>query len=178
MVSALRALARRLYLLMYRIVARDLPGPDHPEAFSARLRLFLLRPLFRKVGRRINIQPRVYMHPLWNISIGDNSGIGENAWISAEEQVQVGENVMIARDLAVYTTNHGMALGQPMIDQPMKRAPVVIGNDVWIGARVILLPGVRIGDGAVIAAGAVVSRDVEPYTIVGGVPARLLKRRS
>ena len=56
-------------------------------------------------------------------------------------------------------------------------APVVIGDDVWIGSRVIILPGVKIGNGSVIGAGAVVTKDVEPYSVVGGVPAKLIRRR-
>ena len=55
--------------------------------------------------------------------------------------------------------------------------PVVIGNDVWIGDRVIIMPGVHVGDGSIIAAGAVVTHDVPPYTIVGGVPAKVIKSR-
>lgn len=57
-------------------------------------------------------------------------------------------------------------------------SPITIGNDVWIGARVIIMDGVNIGDGAIIAAGAVVTKDVEPYTIVGGVPAKTIRKRT
>ncbi len=74
-----------------------------------------------------------------------------------------------------YGTNHDNVVGQK---SPIRNnAAVTIGNDVWIGANVIILPGVKIGDGAVIAAGAVLARDVEPYAVVGGVPAKVLKYR-
>ena len=63
------------------------------------------------------------------------------------------------------------------LETEMPGAPVVVGNDAWIGSRVTLLPGVTVGDGAVVAAGAVVHRDVDPYTVVGGVPARTLRLR-
>ena len=74
-----------------------------------------------------------------------------------------------------YGTHHD---NHPFEDSPLRNnKPVEIGNDVWIGANVILLPGVKIGDGAILAAGAVVTKDVEPYAIVGGVPAKLIKYR-
>ena len=173
----LRSLLRRAYLIGYRLVARDWPSPNHPDALGPRLRVRLLRPLLKRLGQNVNIQPRVRMHPLWNISIDDNSGVGENAWISAEDEVRIGSDVMIGPDLMIYTANHGTDACKPMIRQPMSTAPVRIGNDVWIGARVIILAGVTIGDGAVVGAGAVVTRDVEPYDIVGGVPARKIGRR-
>jgi len=126
----------------------------------------------------VNIQPGVYMYPLYNISIGNNSGIGKDSFILAPEVVEIGENVMIGPQLIVYTANHGTERSTPMIHQPMVNSPVKIGNDVWIGARVTILPGVIIGNGAVIAAGAVVTKDVEPYTIVGGVPAKKIGERA
>jgi maltose O-acetyltransferase len=125
----------------------------------------------------VNIQPGVYLYPLWNISIGDNSGFGRDSYISAEDRVEIGKDVMIGPQLYIYTSNHETKLGIPMIRQSVKTSPVTIGNDVWIGARVTILPGVNIGDGAVIAAGAVVTKHVAPYTIVGGVPARKIKDR-
>ena len=117
------------------------------------------------------------MYPLWNIYIGDNSGIGRNSYLSAEEKIEIGNNVMIGPQLIIYTANHETKRDCLMIQQPMIKKPVRIGNDVWIGARVIILPGVSIGDGAIIGAGAVVTKDVTPYTVVGGVPARKIKDR-
>jgi maltose O-acetyltransferase len=84
---------------------------------------------------------------------------------------------MMGPEVLIYTANHGMEPGVPMRLQPLHSAPVRIGNDVWIGARCILLPGVTIHDGAVVAAGAVVTRDVPANAIAGGVPARVLKYR-
>lgn len=63
-------------------------------------------------------------------------------------------------------------------DSPLRNnRPVLIGNDVWIGANVVILPGVKVGDGAILAAGAVITKDVEPYTVVGGVPAKIIRKR-
>jgi len=165
------------YLAAYDGLLRDWPSRNAPQALAVRLRRTMLAPLVKKMGRNVNIQPRVHIHPLWNLSIGNNSGIGENAWISAEDRVEIGDNVMIARELLIYTTNHESERGKLMIEQPMRKAPVRISNDVWIGARVILLAGVTIGEGAIVGAGAVVTHDVEPYSIVGGVPARKIGER-
>ena len=142
------------------------------------MRLFFLRPFLKRAGTNVNIQPGVFMHPLWNISIGDNSGIGRNSYINAEDQVEIGDNVMIGPQLFIYTANHATKLGVPMICQEMIKSPVKIGNDVWIGARVVILPGVVIGDGAVVGAGSVVTREVDPYTIVGGCPAKKIRDRA
>lgn len=86
---------------------------------------------------------------------------------------------MMGTDVVVITKNHAFNQTDiPMMQQGFEdERPVIIGNDVWIGDRVIILPGVHIGDGAIIAAGAVVTKDVPAYAIVGGVPAKLIRMR-
>lgn len=85
---------------------------------------------------------------------------------------------MIAGGVLICGVNHGHAMqGMPMRQQPVEAAPVVIGQDVWIGMGAILLPGVTIGDGAIVGAGAVVTTDVPAGSVVSGVPARLVKHR-
>ena len=94
-------------------------------------------------------------------------------------KVIIGDNVMIAPDCVIYVRNHESSrLDIPMCKQgSTEERPVVIGNDVWIGGRVIILPGVKIGDGAIVGAGSVVTRDVSEYDIVAGNPARVIKNR-
>ena len=77
----------------------------------------------------------------------------------------------------IHATNHSADLHLPMMLQPLREADVVIEDDVWLGANVIVTSGVRIGRGAIVAAGAVVTKDVPPYAIVGGVPAKVLRMR-
>ncbi len=103
--------------------------------------------------------------------------LGQDSIIGSTAEVEIGNDVMMGPEVLIYTSNHGMEQGIPMRLQPLQSAPVRIGNDVWIGARCILLPGVTVHDGAVVAAGAVVTRDVPEDAIVGGVPARVLKHR-
>jgi len=137
----------------------------------------VLKYFFKHAGHPINIQPGVTITGLHNVSIGNFSGIGRGSMIYAVDSVEIGNDVMIGEELIIYTSNHGIRRSQIMRCQGMEKAPVRIGNDVWIGARVIILPGVTIGDGSVVGAGAVVTEDVEPYSIVGGVPARKIKER-
>jgi maltose O-acetyltransferase len=132
--------------------------------------------IHKSCGSNVNIEIGAEFDS--NVTLGNNSGIGIRAIIGRE--VYIGDDVMMGPECIIYTANHRF----DRIDIPMREQgfldikPVVIGNDVWIGGRVIILPGVRIGDGAIIGAGAVVSKDVPPYAIVGGVPAKVLKYRT
>lgn len=85
---------------------------------------------------------------------------------------------MIAPFVYIVDSDHGINLGTPMNLQKNISRPILIGSDVWIGAHSIILSGVKIGDGAVIAAGSVINQDVPANTIVGGVPAKIIKERS
>lgn len=86
---------------------------------------------------------------------------------------------MMGTDVTIITRNHRFDRTDiPMMEQGFEEErPVYIGNDVWIGDRALILPGVHVGDGSIITAGAVVTKDVPPYSIVGGVPARKIRNR-
>lgn len=91
----------------------------------------------------------------------------------------IGDHCMIGGGVLICGVNHGYTMrGVPMRHQPVKSAPIVIGQDVWIGMGAIILPGVTLGDGSIVGAGAVVTSDVPPGAMVSGVPARLVKNRS
>ena len=77
----------------------------------------------------------------------------------------------------MFSSNHGTAANELINRQEWVEKDIIVGNDIWIGAGAVILPGVRIGDGAIVAAGAVATKDVAAYTIVGGAPARFIKRR-
>ena len=110
-------------------------------------------------------------------SLGDYSGIGINARINGE--CKIGTHVMMGTDVVIITRNHAFDRTDiPMMEQGFENErPVEIGNDVWIGDRVIILPGVTVGDGSILAAGAVVTHDVPAYAVVAGVPAKIIKMR-
>ena len=124
-----------------------------------------------------------------NVTIGRASSLNGRVEIIGHHKawIRIGRYSSIAPEVVIQSDNHVM---NRLTTCPLKyfiegsrdtstaaQKDIAIGNDVWIGRRAIILPGVSIGDGAVIAAGAVVSRDVPPYTIVGGVPARVIKKR-
>jgi serine acetyltransferase len=111
------------------------------------------------------------------MTIGAFSFIGYCTEIEVSQEVRIGRGALVAPGVFITDHNHDTTLGRPMFDLPCVAAPVIIGDDVWIGANAVVLPGVTIGDGAVVAAGAVVSRDVAAYSVVGGVPAKLIRSR-
>lgn len=112
-------------------------------------------------------------------SIGDDAAIGVNVIVDASSgEILIGRHVMIAPNVVLRASNHRFENSdQPMQAQGHVPGLIVIEDDVWIGANATVLSNVRIGAHAIVGAGAVVTRDVEPWTIVGGVPARPLKRR-
>lgn len=112
------------------------------------------------------------------ISIGKFTTVGYYVFIFASENITIGNNCLIAPFVYLVDSNHGIQRDQLINQQPNLTSPIVIGNDVWLATGAKILKGVKIGDGAVIAAGALVKDDVSPYTIVGGIPARVLGERA
>lgn len=164
--------------LFYYAFAIHMPESDRPFNFKAKaIRAMMARHLFKSVGKDINIEKGVIFGSGRDIEIGDYSGIGINARVQGP--LKIGKNVMMGPDVIIYTHNHNFDRKDiPMIQQGITQAQcVTIDDDVWIGARAILLPGVHIHEGAIISAGAVVTKDVEAYQIVGGVPAKVIKSR-
>ena len=112
--------------------------------------------------------------------IGNNVYVGDHCCIRASGcPIVIGDNTLIANGVTIVSANHGIKRDQLIVDQPWDAEvkEVVIGNDVWIGANVTILPGASISDGSIIAAGAVVRSAVPPNEIWGGVPARKLRDR-
>ncbi|PKM68829.1 MAG: acetyltransferase [Firmicutes bacterium HGW-Firmicutes-2] len=168
-----------LCLVLYYVIGKRMPSSDGFLTFGAKkFRAFLIKRIFDVVGQDVNIEKNVFFGKGAGISIGDRSGIGLNARIQGP--LTIGKYVMMGPDVIIYTRNHDIQnTSVPMMDcgETPPRA-VIIGDDVWIGARAIILPGVRIGQGAVIGAGAVVTKDVGDYDIVGGVPAKNIGNRT
>ncbi len=110
------------------------------------------------------------------IHIGSNSLIGEYNILRGQGGITVGDRVYTAPNVQMLAVNHVFTdPARPMVEQGITAAGIVVEDDVWIGAGAILTDGVRVGKGAVVAAGAVVTQDVPPHTVVGGVPARILR---
>lgn len=167
----------KLAALVYYGITSRIRTRDHFSSLGAKLNRLVVPHLFKRCGKQVNVRPNVYFGAGSQISIGDFSMLGADSIIGSEAEVVIGENVLMGPRVLIYTSNHGTALGTPMRLQPSVAAPVRIGNDVWIGARCIILPGVTIHDGAVVAAGAVVTRDIPSNAIAGGVPAKVIGHR-
>jgi maltose O-acetyltransferase len=171
---------RPLALIIYYGILRYLPDEyDHPVfSWCNRLRSSVVRLLVKHAGRGINIHRKASFGTGRNIVMGDRSNIGVNCTIATRGGIELGRNVLMGPDIMLLSSNHRFdRTDVPVMDQGMMYAPIRIGNDVWIGARVIILAGVTIGDHAIIAAGSVVTKDVERGAIVGGVPAKTIKNR-
>lgn len=121
----------------------------------------------------VRLRMPVVIYEPEKLELGDQVDIGEFTHIRANGGVRIGSRVLIAAHVTITTREHPVALPRWGVT---KDAPIVIEDDVWIGAGAILLPGVTIGRGSVIAAGAVVTGDVPPFTVAGGVPARTIKQ--
>lgn len=127
----------------------------------------------------LNIFAHVFIEGFEGLRMGNHVSINRDSNLSCFGGVSIGNNVAIGHGTSIISTNHGFADRETPINyQAVVEAPVSIGNNVWIGARVIILAGVSIADGTVVAAGAVVTKSVsEPDMIVAGVPARPIKSR-
>ncbi|WP_064965674.1 acyltransferase [Tenacibaculum ovolyticum] len=150
-----------------------------------RILMYVFRKSFYSIGENVIFKPTNSSFTYNNISIGNNVGIGDNAsFIATISHIYIGDNVAIAPNVTIRGGNHRYDIvGKWITDYDVKDKrkeddlPVYVGNDVWIGTNVTILKGVEIGNGAIIAAGSLINKDVLPYTIVGGVPAKFLKYR-
>lgn len=124
----------------------------------------------------MSIWPNVYFSGN-NIIIGDNVQIGYGTIIHSSKGVIIGSNTQIAAQCYIIDTNHGTVRGELMQKQPLEAETIEIGEDVWIGAQCTVLKGVKIGSHAVVAANTVVNKDVPPYAIVAGSPAKVIRYR-
>ena len=111
------------------------------------------------------------------IFIGANTTVGYHTYIFASNKIEIGDNCLIAPFVYLVDSDHSIQKDLLINMQPNITAPIVIGNDVWISTGAKVLKGIKIGDGAVIAAGSLVNEDVPAYTIVGGIPARAIGTR-
>ena len=113
-----------------------------------------------------------------SIVIGNNVSIGNRFSVLSAEKIKIGDNALLASDILITTENHGMMNPDKVngyADNPLIAKPVTIGNGCWIGEKVTILPGVELGEKCVVAAGAVVNQSFDAYSLLGGVPARIIK---
>ncbi len=170
---------RLLCLMLYCSLLKHLPssaGSNPVKRLIRWLRSGVASRCLEKCGRNVNIEKNADFGSGAGITLGDNSGLGINCRLRGP--LAIGDNVMMGPDCVILTSTHNFERTDiPMIAQGGKVSKVAIGDDVWIGTRAIILPGVTIGKGVIIGAGAVVTKDVPDYAIVGGIPARVIRYR-
>ncbi|MFY0518406.1 acyltransferase [Lysinibacillus sp. UGB7] len=142
------------------------------------IRKCLYKILFEEFGEHNHIDHGTYFRYTKKISIGNGVWINRGCSFFSSYQVKdayikIGNNVAIGPNVTFFSASHDYS----QIDLPDTAASIIVGDDVWIGGRSIILPGVSIGDGAIIGAGSIVSKSVPPYTIAVGNPAKVIKRR-
>lgn len=172
------SLWKMICLGLYYGLARFLPDSPFPGAWVGQaFRIWLVRQIFVYCGPHVRVNHGATFGTGVNVRLGDNSSIAANAWIAND--TCIGNDVMMAPYVIILSNSHNF----DRTDIPMRQQgappprPVTIGDDVWIGTRVIILPGVTVGNHAILGAGAVVTKDVPEWAIVGGNPAQVIRFR-
>lgn len=162
--------------IIYNYFAKHLPVSNSKvNVFQKQIRAFCGKLMLEECGKKVNIEKSAVFSS--KVSLGDYSGIGINAKIGGA--CRIGNYVMMAPNCTIYSRNHEFSdIDTPMMFQGYKdEQPVEIGDDVWIGGNVTILPGVKIGSHSIIGACSVVTKDVPEYAIVAGNPAVVKKYR-
>lgn len=145
---------------------------------SHHLRMFVYKHICKmNIERKVTIYYGCEIRDPAKITIGEGSIIGDNAILDGRNYISIGKNVVFASNVRIWTEQHDHR--DPWFRcETQKHNPVVIGDRAWIGSHTIILHSVNIGEGSVVAAGAVVTHDVPPYTIVAGIPAKKIGDRN
>jgi len=193
----LRKIIKREIKEWLEFLFRNIPG-----GIGFYIRSFYYQKRMLKIFRENRFEVGIRMECPKNIELGSNSYFGHNCKIFASEsskvkigskasinsnvminargkgRIIIGDNVLIGPNVVLRSNNHSFETTKmPIIDQGMNEGEIIINDDVWIGSNAVILPNCKIGKGVIIAAGAVVTSDVESYSVIGGVPANLIKKR-
>ncbi|MCH5162142.1 MAG: sugar O-acetyltransferase [Clostridiales bacterium] len=152
-----------------RKVTAELNNAYHTDEV---IRSFFSKLIGKEVDKGFVLFPPFYTDCGKNITVGKNVFINEGCCFQDQGGITIGDNCLIGQQVVIATLNHDLCPDKRANMQP---APVLIGKNVWVGAHATILPGVTIGDNAVVAAGAVVTKDVPANTVVAGVPAKVIK---
>jgi len=152
-----------IYALFFRFSPRPLNG----------WRRFLLRCFGATIGPHCNVHPRARIWAPWNLNCGEYSAIGDGANIYNPRTVTLGSHSIVSQDAYLCGATHDYE--DPRF--PLISSTIVLGDYAWVCARASVHPGVSLGEGAILGLGAVATRDLEPWTVYAGVPARKVKGR-
>lgn len=149
-----------------------------PYSLGTKIREVTLRRLLKRFGDGAYVSTGVRLLNPQQISLGNNVGIPRDVTLDGRGGLAIGDDTMIGFESIILTSTHiSKDKDVPIRKQGMFCAPVKIGRNAWLGARVIILPGVSVGDRAIIAANSVVDKDVPADTVYGGVPAKFIRER-
>lgn len=146
--------------------------PEHSRIFNV-WRVMLLKLFGAKIGKSCVVKSSCEVWQPWNLTMGDYVALSEHVICYTVDKITIGSQTTISRDVFLCCASHDVT--SPIME--LTYAPITIGSNAWIAARAIVMPRRTVGDGAVVAAGAVVVKDVEPWTVVGGNPAKFIKNR-
>jgi putative colanic acid biosynthesis acetyltransferase WcaF len=152
-------------LIQPLLLSSSLPG--------TRLRIVLLRLFGARIGHGVTIKPRVRVKFPWRLEVGNHCWIGEDVWLDNLAEIRIGSHCCLSQGAYLCTGSHDWS--NPTFNLVTK--PIVLGNEVWLGARSIVGPGVTVGDGAVLALGSVATRDLAAWQVHQGQPAVSVKSR-
>lgn len=142
------------------------------------IRYVLLKSVASNIGKNVSIYPNVFLYNVNNLIIGDNVSIHPLCYIDAAGGIIIGNNVSIAHSCSIMSTSHNYdEINIPIKDQGISFSEVLIKDNVWLGAKVTVLSGVKIDSGAIVGANSVLTKNVIANDIVAGVPARFIKKR-
>lgn len=151
--------------------------PRHKIPFNF-IKIIFLTIIGAKIGKWVTFYPGISIKTGRKLIIGNYVDLAAGVRLGTDGGLVIGDRTLIGFGAMILTGNHEIPQGKlPIFNGSHIRKKVIIYNDVWIGANSIILPGVTIGEGAVVAAGSVVTKDVPPFTIVAGVPAIIIKTR-
>jgi acetyltransferase-like isoleucine patch superfamily enzyme len=146
--------------------------------FLGRLRAIFWSIFGLKIGRNTYIMKNCMILNPSNIELGSDVCINYGTQLSGHGKLKIGNDVLVGPNCQLMTSNHGYSdLKTPIGKQPLVIGKIIIEDDVWLGANVVVLPDVTIGGGSIVGANAVVTKDVPPMSVVAGVPAKLIKKR-
>lgn len=168
---------KQFIVVSYELVMQLLFSLPRYSVLNA-LKSSFLRIQGARIGKRVIFYPGVWIVSGKNLEIGDDVDLALDVLITTGGGVCIGDRTLIGYRSQIISSNHNIPpMPARIFDSGHISKPVTIGCDVWVGASCLILPGVDIGDGAIIAAGSVVTKSVAPYTVVGGVPAQLIRER-
>lgn len=177
--NSLIKLKKYFFCAFYYGFAQYLPSSYSPVIGHATnaIRIFCVKQIFRKCGKISTIDRKAYFGKGFGVEIGDYSGIGANCFLP--NNIIIGKYVMMAPEVFIANNNHEFVdISTPMCFQGYRESKItIIEDDCWIGRRVIMTPGRHIGKGTIVAAGSVLTKDFDEYSIIGGNPAKLIKKR-